>query len=89
MKDIELKRGGLVYVNRGKGDKERVVPATSEVRSRVQEYLSMRGDVSLDEPLFLSNQRRRISVRTVEHMLRQLGEQYHPHALRHTFVRAY
>lgn len=53
VKDIELKRGGLVYVNHGKGDKERIVPATSEVRSRVQEYLSQRGDVALDDPLFL------------------------------------
>ncbi|MFX4302251.1 tyrosine-type recombinase/integrase [Alicyclobacillus tolerans] len=53
VKDIELKRGGLVYVNRGKGDKERVVPATSEVRSLVQEYLSQRGDVPLNDPLFV------------------------------------
>lgn len=87
VKDIELKRGGVVFVNRGKGDKERIVPATSEVRSRVQEYLSQREDVAVDDPLFMSNQRRRISARTVEHILRQLGDQYHPHALRHSFVR--
>lgn len=74
-------------MNRGKGDKERVVPVTSKVRSRVQECLSLRANVGMDDPLFVPNHRWRISARTVHHMLNQLGKEYHLHALRHTFVR--
>lgn len=87
VKDVELKRSGVVYVNRGKGNKERIVPTTAEVRNRVKEYLAERGQYSPDDPLFLSNRQERISVRTVEHMLKRLGDDFHPHRLRHTFVR--
>lgn len=69
VKDVELKRGGMVYVNRGKGNKERNVPTTAEVSNRLEEYLAERAQNGPAEPLFLSNRRERISVRTVEHML--------------------
>jgi integrase/recombinase XerD len=85
--DVELKRGGVVRINAGKGNKERFVPVPAEVRNRLQEYLVTRGVVTAGDPLFISNQRRRISVRTVEHMLKKLGDEFHPHVLRHTFVR--
>lgn len=87
VKDVELKRGGMVYVNRGKGNKERNVPTTAEVRNRLEEYLAERVQYGADDALFLSNRRERISVRTVEHMLKQLGDDFHPHRLRHSFVR--
>lgn len=87
IKDVELKRGGMVYVNRGKGNKERSVPTTAEVRNRLEEYLADRVQYGANDPLFLSNRRERISVRTVEHMLKQLGDDFHPHRLRHSFVR--
>lgn len=87
IRDVELKRGGVVRVNAGKGNKERIVPVTAEVRNRITEYLEERRVFAQDDPIFLSNMRQRISVRTVEHMLKQLGEEYHPHMLRHTFVR--
>ena len=87
VRDVELKRGGVVRVNAGKGNKERIVPVTAEVRNRITEYLQERQVYAQDDPLFLSNMRQRISVRTVEHMLKKLGEEFHPHMLRHTFVR--
>lgn len=87
IREVELKRGGLVYVNRGKGNRERQVPLPVEVRNRLEEYLEERPGYSVDDPMFLSNRRERISVRTVEHMLKQLGEAFHPHRCRHAFVR--
>jgi integrase/recombinase XerD len=87
IKDVELKRGGVVHVNQGKGNKERQVPMPVEVRNRLEEYLEERPGYSEDDPLYLSNRRERISVRTVEHMLKQLGDDFHPHRCRHAFVR--
>ena len=85
--DVELKRGGVVFVNRGKGNKERQVPLPAEARNRIVEYLEQRAGHSKEEPLLLSNRGTRISVRTVEHMLKQLGGDFHPHRCRHAFVR--
>ncbi len=85
--DVKLKRSGVVHVNQNKGNKQRIVPVTAEAKNRVQEYLQERGECLEDEPLFLSNHGQRISVRTVEHMLKQLGDEFHPHRLRHSFVR--
>lgn len=82
--DVEIgERSGKVIVRRGKGDVARVVPLSAEVRHHLRRYLATRED---DNPaLFLSNFRKRISVRTVQHMLSKYG--VHPHELRHTFCR--
>jgi integrase/recombinase XerD len=88
VRDVELKRGGVMRVNAGKGNKERVIPLPPEVRNRISDYLAERKQYNDNDPLFLSNRRKRISVRTVEYMLRRFGEEYHPHRLRHTFVRS-
>ena len=87
VRDVELKRGGVVHVNRGKGNKERQVPLPAEVRNRITEYLEQHSNCRDDEPLFLSNRGKRISVRTVEYMLKQFGDELHPHRCRHAFVR--
>ena len=87
VRDVELKRGGLVYVHAGKGNRDRIVPTTAEVRTRVQEYLASRAPFSVDEPLFLSHRKRRISIRAVEFMVKTLDPDLHPHQFRHTFVR--
>lgn len=87
VRDVELKRGGVVHVNRGKGNKERQVPLPAEARNRITEYLEQRPGCPDDEPLFLSNRGKRISIRMVEYMLKQLGDECHPHLCRHAFVR--
>lgn len=75
-------RKGLIRVI-GKGLKERHVPVSSECRHAINAYLAQRNDNN--EALFLSNYGKRISVRSVQHMLEQYG--VHPHQLRHTFVK--
>lgn len=76
------KRKGLIRIV-GKGLKERHVPVSAECRHAINAYLAQRNDDY--EALFLSNFGKRISVRSVQHMLEQYG--VHPHQLRHTFVK--
>lgn len=76
-------RSGSITVRNGKGNVARTIPLPAEARYHLNRYLTTRAD---DAPaLFLSNFRKRISTRTVQHMLAKYG--VHPHALRHTYCR--
>jgi integrase/recombinase XerD len=76
-------RSGSLTVRNGKGNVSRKIPLSAEARLYLTRYLTTRDD---NEPaLFISNFRKRISVRTVQHMLSQFG--VHPHELRHTFAK--
>lgn len=82
--DIDMsERKGGVTIRHGKGNVSRTVPLSADTRHHVQKYLAMRDDHAA--ALFLSNERKRISVRAVQHMLKKYG--IHPHTLRHTFCR--
>lgn len=76
-------RKGLLKVKKGKRSVEREVPIPLEARLHLQEYLNQRED-SLEE-LFLSNYKKRISIRSVQRVLQKYGT--HPHQLRHTYCR--
>lgn len=76
-------RSGSITVRNGKGNVSRKVPLSAEARLYLTLYLESREDN--DQALFLSNYRKRISVRAVQHMLSQFG--IHPHELRHTFAK--
>ncbi|WP_040674871.1 tyrosine-type recombinase/integrase [Paenibacillus terrigena] len=80
---VIYERSGNLTVRYSKGGESRVVPLAVDVRYHLTRYLDTRTDN--DIALFLSNERKRISVRTIQHMLSKYGT--HPHALRHTFVR--
>lgn len=78
----------------GKGNKERILPVGRQAIDSIKVWLSVRGEFALaDEPaLFLSKQKRRISVRSVQTRMEQWGlkqslqGQVHPHKLRHSFA---
>jgi integrase/recombinase XerD len=76
-------RSGHVIVRHGKGNVARKVPLSAEARHHLGKYLELRGDKHA--ALFLANNNgwHRISVRTVQQMLKNHG--VHPHQLRHTF----
>lgn len=76
-------RSGLIHVRKGKGNVSRTVPLPIEARLQLRQYLESRTDN--DPALFLSNYRRRISVRSVQRGLEKFG--VHPHQLRHTYCR--
>lgn len=83
--DITMsERKGLLKVRKGKRNVEREVPIPFEARLHLQEYLNQRND-SLEE-LFLSNYKKRISIRSVQRILKKYGT--HPHQLRHTYCRS-
>lgn len=80
-------RAGSVYV-RGKGDKDRIIPLASEVRSALQSYFEERMDES--PYVFVSQRSKKMSVRGVQHMIENYRKRtgfdhLTCHALRHTF----
>jgi site-specific recombinase XerD len=89
--DLDVReRMGSIQV-RGKGNKERTVPAPKELRRKLVEYLSERTDGN--PALFVSNRGTRISVRNVQDILSRLNDRcgfkkgtVHPHVLRHSFL---
>ena len=82
--DVHIgERSGQVIVRDGKGGIARTVPLPSEARYHLRRYLESRED---DDPaLFLSNFKKRISIRAVQRIFEKLG--VHPHMLRHTYGR--
>ncbi|MDX1775234.1 MAG: tyrosine recombinase XerC [Desulfobulbales bacterium] len=87
---------------RGKGNRERLVPIGGPAMKALQSYFPSRQDLlrnrlqqgkKIDkEPLFLNNRGTRISVRSVERMIREYGKKagidkpVTPHVLRHSFA---
>lgn len=97
IEDVHL-REGLVKV-RGKGRKERIVPAGRPALQAVESYLEKRPLIpagSRDEagagPLFLSTRGKRMNPRGVSRVLEEwvrrsgIARKISPHALRHTFA---
>ena len=92
---------GVVSV-RGKGNKERLVPIGRYAREAVERWLPQRHQLILDrvkrgrrveqDPLFLNNRGGRLSVRSIERLVKAYGERagiiqsVTPHALRHSFA---
>lgn len=80
--DISMseRKGSLRVI--GKGNKERTIPLNYETRRALTLYLNERTDNN--KALFISNQKRRISKRSVQRIIEKFG--YHAHQLRHTFI---
>lgn len=77
-------RKGSIHVRNSKSGKERTVPLAAETRRAIRVYLEQRDDDI--EALFISQLKQRISVRSVQTMLKQYDVT--PHQLRHTYVKA-
>jgi integrase/recombinase XerC len=88
----------LIRVVRGKGRKDRVVPAGRKAVEALRHYLAYRAalcgpqsDADAAEALFLSAKGRRLGVRCVRRILDQHAAaagvgKTHPHALRHSYA---
>lgn len=84
-------RKGLVVVRSGKGDAYREVPLNALVRQVLEEWLAERARRALNEQraFFVGRSGRRLSKRSVDDVVRGLGEdagvKLSAHILRHTF----
>ncbi|MHB0922662.1 MAG: tyrosine-type recombinase/integrase [Bellilinea sp.] len=92
LEDITLgERSGSVVIRRGKGDKRRVVPLNSEARLVLGRWLDLRGPGGSGEPVFNGKGTTRLTTRTVERRVadigRMAGVDITPHQLRHTFLK--
>jgi integrase/recombinase XerC len=90
----DIDRGGGTLRVRGKGRRERVVPAGRPALEALQRYLAggKRNAGRGDEPIFVNPRGARLSGRTVQRVVsRRLGQVaaglgVSPHALRHSFA---
>jgi len=82
---------GLVQVH-GKGSKTRVLPVGRKAREALQQWLPLRGlSNPADDAVFVSQQGRRLGPRAIQLRVkaageRELGQNLHPHMLRHSFA---
>jgi integrase/recombinase XerC len=82
---------GLVQVL-GKGSKTRVLPVGSKAREALSEWLKLRLLANpQDDAVFVSQQGRRLGPRAIQLRVkaageRELGQNLHPHMLRHSFA---
>jgi len=82
---------GLVQVL-GKGSKMRVLPVGSKAREALSEWLKLRLLANpQDDAVFVSQQGRRLGPRAIQKRVkvageRELGQNLHPHMLRHSFA---
>lgn len=79
--DVQMSNQTGKLIVRNENGIERVVPLSTVCIKHVKEYLQSRDDNY--EALFLAKDQSRLSVRTVQHTLKNYG--VHPHKLRHTF----
>jgi len=68
-----------------------VIPLNQTVRTAIEDYLELRGAVAGSEPLFLSERRRRISVSTLQQLVKKYlaragRSDLSVHTLRHHFA---
>ena len=90
VKDVDLNEG-LVHVI-GKGNKARLAPIGRAAKKAIGDWLSSRGHFELSDPLFTSQQGKRLSPRSVQTRLKNYGVKQlgssglHPHMLRHSFA---
>lgn len=82
---------GLVQVH-GKGSKTRVLPVGRKAREALEKWLALRGiSAPQDNAVFVSQQGRRLGPRAIQLRVqaagsRELGQNLHPHMLRHSFA---
>lgn len=93
LRDIDFAEQ-LVHVIAGKGGKGRIVPMGSQAITAIKHWLEMRDRRGFfsEQALFVSQQGRRLGVRSIQQRLsywgKRLGisDKVHPHRLRHAFA---
>ena len=92
LRDVDF-ADSLVYVT-GKGNKSRVVPIGNQAITSLKNWLTKRDELDvIEQPaIFITQQGRRLGVRSIQKRLSYWGkkqgisDQVHPHRLRHAFA---
>lgn len=83
-------RTGAVIVRCGKGLKTRTVPLNADAREVLIEYFSKSTSRAEDAPLFVSQKKSRLSIASIDRIIRKLGLsagiELSAHDCRHSFV---
>lgn len=83
-------RTGHLVVRCGKGMKSRMLPINSDLRECLLEYTQKLGFRAESEPLFMSQKKSRLSISSIDRIVRRLGQsvgmEISAHDLRHNFV---
>ena len=87
--DLDLAQGEVRVT--GKGNKTRLLPVGRKAREALQQWLSAHPQAQPGSPLFVSQRGRRLGHRAIQLRVRQagqlgLGQNLHPHMLRHSFA---
>jgi site-specific recombinase XerD len=70
--DVTLhKNVGKVRVRNEKGHQERTIPLNTTVRHALEDYLSARGPVAGEVPLFISERRQQLSIASVQYLIKK------------------
>ena len=90
LEDYDQERGSL-YVERGKGDKERLVYVGDSAKRALWRYLLSRRDAGAKEPLFVSGSGRALDRNNLRQTLQRIGERagvrgVTVHRFRHTYA---
>ena len=90
IQDIDLNQNQAVIF--GKGSKYRSVIFSNSTSKILKEYLEIRDNSKKEKAFFLSNSGVRISIRSIQHIVKKyislagLNPKYHTHTLRHSFA---
>jgi integrase/recombinase XerC len=95
--DVVLQsHSGRVRIRQGKGRKEREVPLNATARRAIRKYVASREGPGSEEPLFTSRRETRLSIRSLQHLVRGLAHRARitrikvsAHTLRHSFALIY
>lgn len=90
IQDIDLNQNQAVIF--GKGSKYRSVIFSESTSKILKDYLKIRDNSKKEKAFFLSNSGVRISIRSIQHIVKKyislagLNPKYHTHTLRHSFA---
>jgi len=92
MRDLDLDDGTIRVT--GKGNKTRIVPVGKKANAAIRRWIQVRKNLNkpISNLLFPNKDNQPLSCRTIQHRLTQwtkkqgLGQNVHPHMLRHSFA---
>ncbi|MBS3071241.1 tyrosine-type recombinase/integrase [Candidatus Pacearchaeota archaeon] len=92
IKDLNLEKN-FGFIRNGKGGKDRIILIPFVVKEKIKNLIKI-GNLKEDDLIFMSNRKRKYSVRSIQKIVRNASKkaklkewkEVHPHTLRHSFA---